>query len=381
MNIHYYGDGALVTNEIDELYLTGTELKFMLSVAELFNTAKWKRQVLIRAYNQAIPNVNVRKKTVLLKFLEESINCDEGIDIKYSGKEHYYYPHHITLFITNRCAHKCKHCFRCASNSGREMPISDVLNILSILSPFVPSIEISGGEPLIHVASSEIINAVKKFNFSTYVSSLYGIKDGDIYLLKNLDEIQVSLYGHDSLSHDSFTRTEGSFEIVCDNIRKLVDVGANVKICFMNNSPNDIYRKAELAISLGVKKVVFGTISPVGRASNPNSDISFFEVNNGILNELIWKYSGMINIDIDDGCYDKNRNGVCGAGYNKLDIDEYGNIYPCLFGNSGSVGNILESGNEFFLKKYIFNGDSFKYKCDAFEKNLQYMIKERLNGI
>ena len=381
MNIHYYGEGALATNRSGAWYVTESELNFMQSIVEAYEAAKWKRQVFVKASNNIIPNVNDRKKKILLNLLEDSLSSDGSIDINYSGKKNSYYPRHVTLFVTNRCAHQCKHCFRCASNSGKEMHISDVIKILNILSPFVPSIEISGGEPLIHASSSEIINAVKKFNFSTYVSSLYGIKDEDLYLLKDVDEVQVSLYGYDKFSHDSFTRASGSFETVCNNIRKLVKFGANVKICFMNNNLNDIYRKAELAISLGVKKTVFGTISPVGRASNLDSDISFFEVNNGILKKLIWKYDGILNIDADDGCYDKIRNGVCGAGYNKLDIDENGNIYPCLFGNDGSVGNILESGNEFFLKKYMLNGDRGKYNCDAFEKNFRYMIKERLNGI
>ena len=224
----------------------------------------------------------------------------------------------------------------------------------------MPNIVLSGGEPLIHYEFEKILQNLNGFATTGIVTSLYGCGTD---IIKNLDifsDIQVSIYGWDEKSHDEFTNSKGSFQEVWSNIKLIVKSGRNVTITSMNNDIRKIERIVNLCINAGVKKLQFGEIVQMGRAKLNSDKISEYALSKRIILNLQEKYHDEIEILYDEGCFSNANFSYCGAGTYKIDIDEGGNAFPCIFASRLSFSNIIKD-KDIFENKVKINSSFLDY--------------------
>jgi radical SAM protein with 4Fe4S-binding SPASM domain len=189
------------------------------------------------------------------------------------------FPHHVTIFVTNRCNLLCEHC---GQNSYKpypnELSFNDILNLIPQLKQLqVKYISLSGGEPLTRPDIFDIIEAFKKEGFKVGLISNGFINDNktiDKLNKSNLDTISVSIDGLRE-NHNSIRKHEKSF----DNAIKflsLIHERTNIKMksvvsCVSPNMLGDLESLCETIFNLGASSWVLRPIAPTGRAEqNPH---------------------------------------------------------------------------------------------------------------
>lgn len=374
MHIHYIGQGATISNSHETLYLNSKQFAIFNIVSR--NSFKYNEKYIMEKniLKDIAIKFSLKDKEILnpmIKRFIQFINLDLGDkEYIYTGVEGMYYPQMLVLFITNRCFHNCVHCFRNSSPNSDEMSIENIKYILDKVRGKVPHIVLSGGEPLIHKDIKELLNNIYGFSSASMVTSLYGFKTDLINSLDNFSEIQISIYGWDERSHDNFTNSKGSFVEIWEKIELLINRGKNIIITSMNNNLSKLEDITRLCISYGVKRLQFGDIVPIGRAKLNRKKISHYEVDKKYILDLQAKYNDKIEILYEEGCFSDLKSDYCSAGINKLDIDEYGNVYSCLFGTDLSFGNIIKDKKYFNTKleidKKIVNNTNIK--CPPLKK-------------
>lgn len=374
MHIHYFGQGGIVSNSYEILYLNSKEYIIFDIVAR--NYSKYRKTEIMEkkifrdlAIEFSLNSISTLNQVVkkFIKFIDADTSEEET---SFTGVRGMYYPSMVTLFITNRCFHGCVHCFRNSSMNSKEMDIKDIKDTLDKIRGKVPYIVLSGGEPLIHRNIEEIVENINGFSTTGIVTSLYGIQSDKIKNLNIFSEIQVSIYGWDEESHDKFTNSKGSFNKVWTNIRQTVNNGKNIIVSSMNNNINKLEEIVNLCIASGVKRLKFGEIVQTGRAESNSKNISEYLVNKKYIVDLQEKYKEQIEILYDAGCSTSTKSSHCGAGIYKLDIDEGGNIFPCLFGSNLSLGNIIKDNKIFNNRLKVNRGalDDISINCLPLKK-------------
>lgn len=351
MKIHYFGTGAMLYNGKTQVFLNQSEYNTYLTICNnfqlIYNT--YYESVILKEVKSQYRNENMARARIkeLHKYIGEDISRG---DDQITGVENCYYPQTVVFFLTNRCLHRCLHCFRESNCNRKEMCLSDAVKIAEILKGKVSRIVISGGEPLLHSEISMFIKTCRDSFDIEVMSSLYLGKELDVSVLNGVNRVQVTIYGSNAEEHDKFVNKQGSFREVCTNIVKLIASGMNVILNSMNNHEESLEDVIMLAIRLGIKEIQFGEIEPIGRAAQNRERITFYKISKAIIQKLQMKYMGKITILYDEGCGEKKNGKICGAGLIKYDIDEMGNVYPCLFANKNPIGNILMDNNIFEKK-------------------------------
>lgn len=345
MHIHYFGEGALLFDNNKKIYVGKNEL----------NAINNK----IKKY-KSLNRENIKSNDKLI------LNTES---IEESGRQGFYYPELINLFITNKCPQNCIHCFNDSDMNASEMEFKDIIRIINMINKKTPQITLTGGEPLVHKDFLNIVDSINGFDYKSIVTSL-NISNIDIVKsLENFNEIQISIYGHDRFSHDNFTKNVGAFDRVWKNIKKLSSTNTNITISSMNNEPNKLEDIVKLAIDSGVKKIQFGELVNMGRAKINENKLCFKKIEPRIIFNLKSKYRNYIDIIYDEGCLTNSISVSCGAGISKLDIDSNGFIYPCILSNQKSSLNILDYDN--FFENNIFNYLDGVYFENIFCKGLE----------
>ena len=159
--------------------------------------------------------------------------------------------------------------------------------------------------------------------------------------IKSIAKLQISLYGANAEEHDSFVQRTGSFVRSLGNIKRIMNLNQEVILVTQakSNAKEPLEAFVQLAISLGIKDLVIGEISPIGRATELHLHDTYDTeiVDNNIL-ALRRKYASEINILHDSGDSGtanaqspSNLYFKCGAGKLQWHITESGTIMPCSF--------------------------------------------------
>lgn len=130
----------------------------------------------------------------------------------------------IELEISNPCNEHCVHCYRHCLNSKKGF-LSDfqAKNVLEQAKSIgAENVTVTGGESLLNPAWRKIckITETLGFRLSLFTNgSLMTKSDADfISTLKNLKEVQISLYSLEDEVHDKITRLKGS----CENTKHAI---------------------------------------------------------------------------------------------------------------------------------------------------------------
>lgn len=123
---------------------------------------------------------------------------------------------HIELEISNPCNEHCIHCYRVCNDTRRgflsAQQAKSVLEQASALG--ASSVTITGGESLLNPEWKDIVQTADELGFRILFfsnGSRMTENDADFLLrIKNLKEVQFSLYALDENIHDEITRLHGS---------------------------------------------------------------------------------------------------------------------------------------------------------------------------
>jgi len=286
----------------------------------------------------------------------------------------------IYLHVTFACNLRCTHCYAQAGSSRNgALSVPDIVVACqeAVLLGF-RHVVITGGEPLIHPQRDELLD--KLYNFRQIIkttqtvlrTSLALSMDEDLLfkLSRSTDQVVVSLDGDQETHNDR--RGNGSYELTVFNLRRLIalDTDTNISLAAVlpfsqvNGASGKSVRN--LADELGIRRIRFRPLVPIGRAQNLEMEI---------VPETLWGH-----IDPSEMmAFGFTPSSTCGIGQN-LYIEPDGNAYPCYawhsehwkLGNITKVGGLpdLVSGQAFRdLRNHNVNTNhacrdcSFRYLC------------------
>lgn len=178
MHIHSFGQGAIVSNSHEILYLNSGEYSIFDIVARNYSKNNDIEIVEKKTLRYLEAKWLLKNSSILIPRIRKFIRIIDSDpfkgDNRYTGVKGAYYPMMLTLYITNRCFHNFVHFFRFSSKHFKEMSIESVNYILNKVKGKVPNIVLSGGEPLIHYKFEKILQNVNSFATTGIVTSLYG---------------------------------------------------------------------------------------------------------------------------------------------------------------------------------------------------------------
>lgn len=306
----------------------------------------------------------------------------------------------LCIEITGKCLMQCRHCSSsCTENSssllsyGRILAILDEARVLG-----TKTIEISGGEPLLHPRILDIIKEAKKnFEVRLYTSGFLGNSNGipesfiSSMATSKLDRIIFNLQGASAEIHEQITKTSGSFNSVIASIERAKAAGLWIGVHFVPMRPNhnEIGELAELCRTSQVNELAILRFVNQGRGSVNNDalELSNNEFHSLIL-EIVQEKQRNSDFQIRTGCPMNFCSFVntdikpvkCKAGLSTLLINFNGEAVPCpAFKQPGafSIGNIKYSS----LNELWHNSERLKeLRTFDFHKIRGCIGCERLNS-
>jgi len=252
--------------------------------------------------------------------------------------------------ITNNCNLFCKHCYNASNQSEPKYIDAEILlnSIRDIKSPNNITIQISGGEPLLHPKLNYIIETLHSFGCKIMIVSNSLLITKEIATLLNENDVglQISI---DGIRHiHNKIRGEGVYDRALNSIKILRNYynmeNAIVKAVITNLLLGHVKEYVEEMLKLDFKHISFGYLSHSGRAID-----SFYSIHSPSSEDLI-----KLDYEIEEvkKLYpDKVEIPIiaysCGLLHNsteeyniKIDVD--GNIFICQGFNDVkySIGNI-----------------------------------------
>lgn len=255
-----------------------------------------------------------------------------------SGEKGYCYPYCLEVSVTNRCYNLCKHCYITADMNGIELSYKNLSEVLSYCNSKTPYLILTGGEPLLYKNVTQLINEWGRRYRISVITSTIGLENLADRQIQQISSFQVSIYGSNATEHDSFVQRSGAFVQMISNLKRILKVNPELIVASQakNNAIEPLEELVKLCISLGVKTLMIGEITPIGRAKNMDLNDYDSRVIQNNIRKMNKKYLHDIHIFIDkkesknkfehDNWYFK-----CGAGRYQWHINENGIIYPCSF--------------------------------------------------
>ncbi len=361
-HVHIYNKNAFVYTDNNVFVMDDTSTK-LLSIIQMNSS-----------YSKAISILSAQtglEKTRAVELANEIISVNhrffmiskEPNTVLITGHLNTRFPSMLQIALTNKCVHKCRHCFKnCDSIHGTDIPINTLYNLLDQVKGECKYIEFTGGEPLLYPYILDVIqhyNDTFQFRITT---SGYTIQEFKLSDIQRFEVVQISLHGSTDVIHDAFVGKKGSFNTVTKNIRWLCENNIKVVITRAVNSYDkvELDKFIRLCINLGVKHIIIGIIVPAGRALLSNCATQDKEI------EKITEYIKQaqekfpkINLAIDEEHFISKQNSSylfhCIGGRLNLYIDEIGNVFSCPYCQEAifSIGNITEESN--FCHDLIYN--------------------------
>jgi len=306
-------------------------------------------------------------KDTVIKFINENnylftINNSSSVN-ESVGNWDFQIPLHMSIELTNYCNLKCEHCYNnCSVDNNDFVDKNEILSILHNLKNLgLPSVELTGGEPLSHPDFDEIVEyCLKLFNFVVVITNGTLVNQEKIQLFKKYRDklkIQVSLNGSDENYVDSFCNVKGTFKNVINTLKQFnkENIGCVVAITITPKNIKDISNIISLIKTLGINKWRYSFAIPVGRADS--DEFIFTKENIGILESELEKLKNVLELEEPEEDKLSNSNIIrnCGAGSKNLCVDPSLNVKLCVLSSvhnhDFSFGKINSKNVEKILHK------------------------------
>ena len=184
----------------------------------------------------------------------------------------------IKIEVTHDCMLRCVHC---SSNSEDNTELNmDWKSCKKILDDAaymgVETVAFSGGEPLLWEHIVRAADQAARYGMDVYIYTT-GNAPGAKKLLEKLygvrlSKVMLSLFGANAEQHEKVTLSFGSYDETIEMVEYCVTIGLFTEFHFVPMSSNYelLSAIAELARSMGVKKVSVLRLVPQGRGANKN---------------------------------------------------------------------------------------------------------------
>ena len=242
--IRQYIDKTIVINikEAEEIYEFSDVSKIIIDNINNKNLTlkllknKYKnisKDIIENDYNNFINQLNDLKITP--NNIEKKIISNNIYSIK-----------NATIEIINTCPFKCDHCF--VSNKKEILNLENFQNLINQLIKLdYNEILITGGEPFLHNSFVDIYLSAKKNGFLVTINTngyLLNEMLLNLFIEYKPRNIELSIYGYDNKSYYNFTHTKRAFNIINNNIDKLIDysINLNLKTVLTKKNKNYLYK-------------------------------------------------------------------------------------------------------------------------------------------
>ena len=242
--IRQYIDKTIVINikEAEEIYEFSDVSKIIIDNINNKNLTlkllknKYKnisKDIIENDYNNFINQLNDLKITP--NNIEKKIISNNIYSIK-----------NATIEIINTCPFKCDHCF--VSNKKEILNLENFQNLINQLIKLdYNEILITGGEPFLHNSFVDIYLSAKKNGFLVTINTngyLLNEMLLNLFIEYKPRNIELSIYGYDNKSYYNFTHTKRAFNIINNNIDKLIDysINLNLKTVLTKKKKNYLYK-------------------------------------------------------------------------------------------------------------------------------------------
>lgn len=231
------------------------------------------------------------------------------------------------------CNYSCSHCY-VRSCYNQFIDVSLFESCVDALSKIgCVWVLLTGGEPLMHPHFNHLYQYAFDRNLRVSVftnGSLLSDEHIELFLQKPPEQIEISLYGHDSETHDAYSGVPGSFSAVMCALDKLSNLPINVKLKTVATRTTlasvDCLRK--IASSRGLDFRFDGHIAP--RIDGTSCDCHRLSPEDVLSCELatpgfLHAAKKIASKEVGSSLYS------CAAGRNSLFFTAEGEICPCGF--------------------------------------------------
>ena len=244
------------------------------------------------------------------------------------------------LEITQACNMRCIHCYEgeehahlhdCLTVSEWKRIIKDLFDNGCLKIQFI------GGEPACYSNIIELIDFAGSLDFKSigFFTNATMISDELLQcFIHNNVHVNVSIYGHDSIVHDSITKIHGSFNHTVANIRRMIErkLPVNIAITIMKENEQYFEDSVSFVKSLGVHTYKYDLVRQVN-GCNQSCHLSARE--DLIKNKFRTKPSFAISKEWFNRAHKQNT-----CWYGKVAVAENGDVMPCIFERNISYGNL-----------------------------------------
>ncbi len=249
-----------------------------------------------------------------------------------------------SIALTDRCNWDCVHCYvgphreTDRGKADEELSTQEVFSCLDqVADAGCLSLLLTGGEPLLRKDFPAIYERAKTHGMLVTVFTNGTLIDDDILdLFEDLPPhaVEVTVYGSSASTHDSITRTPGSFDRCLAGVERLREnrIRLKLKTILMTLNSHDWPGIQELARSRGLDfrsdPAIFPTFggdrSPLELRVSADTAVAF-DFNERDRAEDWARYFSRADGDSStDSLY------TCGAGQRTFHIDSTGKLRPCL---------------------------------------------------
>ena len=261
----------------------------------------------------------------------------------------------VQWHLTEKCNLKCTHCYQTGKGSSElsfeeiKLTIQEISGLLKTWGDtygitFSPSVNITGGEPLLRKDLFDIICEFRNAGFDTYLLTngiLIDKEKAAKLLHAGVKGVQISIEGPEQV-HNSI-RGKNSFSASMRGVRNLLEADLTVTLNATLSRLNSSYllETMDLASNLGVHRLGFSRLVPSGKGeqllkdmlktgevSQLYNDVYSHKLNNGL--EIVTgdpvasqMRNGHVNSDLGD-----TPLGGCAAGISGITIMPDGSVVP-----------------------------------------------------
>jgi radical SAM protein with 4Fe4S-binding SPASM domain len=245
-------------------------------------------------------------------------------------------PMHVTIELSLKCNERCLHCYNFDRSGAlprdivnNELTSDEILRLIDeVQTAGTLYLTFTGGEPLLHPDFFKFVARARQRHLAVRLKTngtLLTSEKAKQLAAAQVSYVEVSLYGTNADTHDSFTRLRGSFERTVAGVRNARDAGLLVHVNFILNQKNkdQLEQLEKLARQLNVEYTVGTELTARHDATVSSRD---FGLTTDDLKEL---YNGP-NKNLFKGAINVSDNIQCPCAKNKCAISSTGAVYPCI---------------------------------------------------
>lgn len=274
------------------------------------------------------------------------------------------YPARLILMLTSKCNMSCLFCdIGRRDYQKKELSRDEACKIIdSAYRLGVESLEITGGEPLLHPGLWEIVEYAVSRNIRVGLSTNGFLVKEQLEQIKknNLNYISISIDGKEA-AHDALRNLPGAYKKAQEAIVLLKEAKINVAVNFVITNRNiyEINEVSEYFSRQGIPISFFPVINQPDLYIRQDQEKKIYT---GFIKKLAKerKISSSLRqyyLNIPDYFEGKSSKVRCLGLVNDFGIDVEGNVLPCCVWDNkdASLGNVLQSDLEIIWSSGAFH--------------------------